>query len=89
MRLSIYKDDPGYPTDNPALLLEAMVYLDGKPFKPAVTADEEQGLIVAYIPQDDPRYKMAMASGAPVEWPTEELRGKVEIRFPKVKQDGR
>ena len=85
MRLSIYEDDAGYPTDNPALLLEAMVYLDGKPFKPAVTADEEQGLIVAYIPQDDPRFAM----GPRDTWPTEELRGKVEIRFPKVKQDGR
>ena len=88
MRLSIYKDDPGYPHHNPGLLLDAIVYLDGKPFKPAVTADEEQGLIVAYIPQDDPRFKQAMASGPAAEWPTEELRGKVEIRFPKGKGDG-
>lgn len=84
MRLSIYKDDPGYPHHNPRLLLDAMVYLDGKPFKPAVTADEELGLIVAYIPQDDPRF----LRGPRDEWPTEELRGKVEIRFPKGKGDG-
>ena len=88
MRLSIYETDPGYPHHNPALLLEAMVYFDGKPFKPAVTADEEQGLIVAYIPQDDPRWQAERIKQGGDCWPTEELRGKVEIRFPKGKGDG-
>lgn len=82
MRLSIYKDDLGYPHDDPDLLVGGCkIFLDGKEITHAVTADEELGLIVAYIAKDHPDYNWEeIKKGG--EWPTETLKGKVEIRKP-------
>ena len=49
MRLSIFKDDPGYPGYYPI----ADVLVDGKPVSHCVTADEELGLAICQALDSD------------------------------------
>ena len=54
MRLSIDKRDPGYRFD--ILKLNALIYFNDQLFTRCVTADEEQGLIVAYVVGEDGKF---------------------------------
>lgn len=90
MRLSVDKRDRGHRFDID--LTRVRVYLDGAPFTRAVTADEEEGLIIAHKYSEDGRPVINEEGNAYV---LETLRGRVRIeivgddggsiRTPKVK----
>jgi hypothetical protein len=90
MRISVDKRDKGHRFDLD--LTRVRVYLDDAPFTRAVTADEEDGLIVAYKHDEEGRAVVNPDGNAFV---LETLRGKVRIevlgddgqsiRMPKVK----
>lgn len=63
----------------------AKITLDGNEIKRCIEADEEGGFVVAYIPQDDPRFKAEMIKQGCDCWPVETLRGVVRIIDPEAK----
>lgn len=94
MRLSIDKRDKGYRFD--LNKNKCVVYFNDEVFQRAVTADEEQGLIVAYVPDPKDGTKFRMNEER-TGFLTEQLRGRVRIevlgddgsslRDPKVKAE--
>lgn len=68
MRLSIYNNST-------PLMLRAVVYLDGVEQKRCTIADEEEGYIERYIPQEQ------IPHGA-IDWPQERVYGVVKIVDP-------
>jgi len=90
MRISVDKRDKGHRFDLD--LTHVRVYLDGAPFTRAVTADEEEGLIIAHKYSVD---GLPVVNEEGTAFVLETLRGKVRIeivgddggsiRTPKVK----
>jgi hypothetical protein len=76
MRLSVRKNDPGYNKH----AVWAHPYLDGKPLKHCVTADEETGEAWVFKTDENGR---PMLNEFMDELPLERLTGSVEIRFPE------
>lgn len=73
MILTVDQDSEHYDADKNA---RATIYLNGEEVKYCTYANEESGVVTRYIPEDDPRFTTAGGF-----WPTEELSGKVEIKF--------
>lgn len=92
MRISVDKRDRGYRFD--LNKNKVVVYFNDQVFNRAVTADEENGLIVAYVPDPENTGRMRM-NEEKTGFLTEHLRGRVRIeilgddgtslREPKVK----
>lgn len=81
MRISVDKRDRGHRFDID--LTRVRVYLDGAPFTRAVTADEEEGLIIAHKHGPDGK---PVIDEAEQSFVLEVLRGKVRIEI--VGDDG-
>lgn len=82
MKLSIadmFKGD----TEHDALCRRVLVKLDGKLRNHVLEADEEAGYVVVYIPETDPRFHSERLKQGRYEWPSETLRGKVQIIDPQ------
>ncbi|WP_137279229.1 hypothetical protein [Pseudomonas rhizoryzae] len=71
MRVSADPQDPGY---SPGLVGRVDVYLDDEKQRDAVTADEEEGLVVIYARDEAGRLRVEGD-----ELVTKTLRGKVRI----------
>lgn len=77
MRVSVVPGDRGYRKDASSFAVE----VDGRPVQTAITADEEQGLVVALLVERNPSTgEVRMARDASGEPRTEEIRGSVKIR---------
>lgn len=81
MRISVDKRDKGHRFDLD--LTRIRVYLDDKPFTRAVTADEEEGLIIAHKHSEDGK---PVVNEERTAYVLETLRGKVRIEI--VGDDG-
>ncbi|WJZ49038.1 hypothetical protein [Pseudomonas phage PA02_HSun-2022] len=84
MKLSV-DDMTGPDPEKAAFCMRAIITLDGKKVERCVTADEEGGYVVAYIAQEDPRFKAEMIKQGGDCWPVETLRGVVRIVDPDAK----
>lgn len=73
MRISVDKSDRGY--HEAAVRCEA--FLDGVMLKLCVTADEEEGIAICYVADENGKLKIVDG-----EFELEERRGKVEVRIP-------
>lgn len=77
MRVSADRDDPGFRED--LIGSEIVIECDGKVIEKVITADEQQGTVLAYATDADGNIRLA-ADGDSAE--TYELKGKVSIHLP-------
>lgn len=72
MRLSANEEDPGYKPE----LFNANIKLDGKIIDSVITADEEEGFVLAYVKDSNGKYEIDEEKQTLVQ---KRLEGKVEI----------
>lgn len=77
MRVSADRDDPGFRED--LIGSDVRIECDGKVIEKVITADEQQGTVLAYATDPDGEVRLA-ADGQSAE--TYELRGKVVVHLP-------
>lgn len=77
MRVSADRDDPGFRED--LIGSDVVIEVDGRVIDKVITADEQQGTVLAYATDADGNIRLAADSDRAE---TYELKGKVVIHLP-------